>query len=161
MLIAAMIFLFRPGIARDYMFPPYERLAPSKVVETVASLDPGDTMRIVVDTDTGKEHKLRVLALPVGEGDGRARLEAAGLFLEERDGKLTVADVGVNSRAEKIGLDIADDHVVVGIDVPLEQPPKFLFSLPGLALFGLVALTQVRRKRSEERFAMAKSTVFS
>ena len=69
--------------------------------------------------------------------------------------------MGVNSRAEKLGLDIADDHVVVGVDVPLDQPPKFLFSLPGLALFGLVVLTQTKRKRREERFAMAKSTVFS
>ena len=160
-LIAAMIFLFRPGIARDYVFPPYERLAPAKVVEAVASLAPGDTMRIAVDTDTGKERKLRVLALPVGEGGGQERLAAAGLFLEERDGKLEVADVGVNSRAEKLGLDIADSHVVLGIDMPLEQPPKFLFSLPGLALFGLVIVTQLRRKRREERFSMARSTVFA
>lgn len=161
MLIAAMIFLFRPGIAQDMLFPPYERLAPARVVETVANLPEGDVMRIVVSTDTGKESKTRILALPVGQGNGTERLEAAGLFLEERDGKLVVADVGVNSRAEKIGLDIAHDHAVLGIDLPLEQPPKFLFSLPGLVLFALVVITQRRRKRQEERFAMAPSSTFA
>ena len=161
MLLAAMAFLFRPDFARDVAFPPYERLAPEQVIQTVAELPSDDVMRIVVSTDDGRETTVRVLALPVGDGSGEQRLENAGLILENRDGKLVIADIGINSRAEKIGLDIADDHVVLGMDIPREQPPKFLFSLPGIALFALVVLTQIRRKRREERFAMARSSLFT
>ena len=159
LLLVAMVFLFRPGIAQNYLYPPYETLGPEKVVQAVEGMNSGTTMRIVVSTSTGKEVKVRTLALPVGEGSGEQRLEEAGLFVQMADGKLVVTDIGVNSRVEKIGLDLADDHTILGVQMPLPQPPKFLFAIPGLICFGVVFTAQLRRKRREDRFKMSKSAI--
>lgn len=160
-LLLAMIFLFRPDIPQDLLFPPYETLGPGKVEETAGRLEPGSAMRLVVRTDTGSEIKERVIALPVAEGTAEERLEKAGLVLGWEKGSLVVEDIGINSRAEKVGLDIADTNTILGVQVPNQRPAKWMFSSPGLLLLGIVVLTQRRRKRHEERFAMQTSAAFA
>lgn len=160
LLVAVMLFLFRPDVSRDWLYPPFSLHAADRVVEDVATLEPGGTMRLKIRTDTGREVRERTIALPVGEGSGEQRLEEAGLFVEMRDGKLVVGDIGVNSRAEKIGLDIADDHEILGIDMPNPRPDKTVFGIPGIILLAIVYFFQFKRKRREERFSMAKSEIF-
>lgn len=161
-LAVAVVFLFRPDLPHNFLYPPYITLGPDKVMEEVAALKPGDTMRLRIATDTGDSVRERSIALSVEEdGDAAQKLESAGLYLGMRDNKLEVEDIGVNSRAEKVGLDIADDHVVVGIDVPSSRPSKTLFSLPGLVLLAFVIVIQVRRKRAEDRFKMNRSAMFA
>lgn len=151
LLVAVMLFLFRPDVPRDILFPGYEARPASQLMEQVAMLEPGTSMRIVISTDTGKEVRTRTVALPVGEGSGEERLESAGLFVAEKGGKMIVDDIGVNSRAEKIGLDIADDHEIIGIEVPQLRPGKQLFAVPGLVLLSIVIMSQLTRRRIEKK----------
>ncbi len=150
LLVVSMVFLFRPGIAQNHFFPPYEELPAPKVEQALESLPADGVMRLRISTDTGRGVKERVIALPAGHGGAAERLLEAGLILEHRGDALTVADITPNSRAEKMGLDIADDHTVLGILLPEEnRPPKFLFAIPGLVCFAVVFLAQRRRVRAE------------
>ncbi|MDR3320592.1 MAG: DUF3394 domain-containing protein [Desulfovibrio sp.] len=40
MLLLAMVCLFRPDIPQDFIYPPYRNLAPDKVDEVIALLEP-------------------------------------------------------------------------------------------------------------------------
>ena len=146
---------------RDYIFPPYEALPPVQVMESITALKPGDIMRLEVLTDTGKDLKKRYIARPVAEGTAEERLAAVGLTLEMHGQTLEVVDIGVDSHAEKIGLDIADEHKITGIELPLRQPPKFLFAFPGFLCLGIAFLSQKKRKRKEDTFKLQRSAVFS
>ncbi len=159
LLILATIQMFRPDLAQNYFFPPYKELPASQVMQGVAGLEPGGVMRLLVRTDTGTDVKERVMVLPVEGDTPTERLEKAGLFLEPKDGALAVADIGINSPAEKLGLDIADEHTVLGMESPQEQPTRGFFDLPGIACLALVCFTQLRRKKREERFKMDRSEI--
>ncbi len=159
LLVLAMIQMFRPDLAQNYFFPPYKELPAREVARAVGDLEPGGVMRLRIRTDDGKSVKNRVVILPVEEGTPEERLEKAGLFLEDKNGTLAVADIGINSRAEKVGLDIADEHQVLGIQVPRPQPARGFFDLPGIACFAVVFFTQYRRRNREERFRMTKSEI--
>lgn len=150
LLVAAMLFLFRPDVPRDALFPPYELAPPSETAKQVEALKPGSVMRLRVKTDDGAAARERSIALPVGEGSAQERLEEAGLFLSMREGRLLVDDIGINSRAEKIGLDIADEHEILGLELEADRPGKSLFAIPGVILLGIVVAAQLRRKRAED-----------
>jgi TRAP transporter 4TM/12TM fusion protein len=160
LLIGVTILLFRPELFRDRLFPPYETLPPQQILQTIEDLRPGDIMRLKIATDTGTEIKERYIAMPVREGTATERLAAAGLTLDFQGDTVTVADIDIDSHAEKIGLSITDDHQVLGMEVPRKQPPKFLFSLPGLLFLVIVFFSQKRRKAVEDRFKSEKSAVF-
>ncbi len=162
LLLAAMIVLFRPDLPQNALYPPYQTLPPAELMQTVESLKKGDSLRLFVSTDFGEGRiKKQVLALPV-EGEGaEQKLENAGLVLAWEGDKLMVNDVLVDSRVEKLGLNMDDPTEVLGLEVPSERPDKGLFSIPGLILLGLVVLTQLRRKRREDGFKLNKSDIFA
>jgi hypothetical protein len=160
LLAAVTVALFRPELFRDRFFPPYDTLPPREVVRTVESLRPGEIMRLKIASDNGGAVRERYIALPVEEGNAAGRLAAAGLMVEIQGESLTVLDIGLGSHAEKIGLNALDSHQILGIEAPRKQPPKFLFSLPGLLLLALVFFSQKRRKAREDRFKPEKSEVF-
>ena len=159
LLAAAVIFLFRPDLSHDALFPPYRTLPPPEVMQTVAGLSPGEDMRLFISTDYGDRVKNQVIVLPSDGAfdksfDGNVaeqRLLSAGLVLKWRNDALTVDDVIVGSPAEKLGVNMDDPTVVLGVETPSVRPPKGLFSLPGLVLLALVFLEQRRRKRREDR----------
>ncbi|MDR2947362.1 MAG: TRAP transporter permease [Candidatus Adiutrix sp.] len=151
LLLAAMIFLFRPDVPRDRMYPPYRELPPAQVMETVAALEPGQTIRLRLFTEfyNGKTRD-QVVVLPFTGDTAEERLESAGAFLLWDGDKLMVDDVAINSHLEKLGVNMEDPTEVLGTEVAAGQPAKWLFGLPGLALWGLVMFTQITRKRREK-----------
>ena len=150
LLVVSMIFLFRPGIAQDYLFPPLTEVPAAQLDQTIEALPSNGVMRLKVRTTADGETRERILALPAGTGSAENRLYEAGLTLEKQGDALVVSDIVPNGRAEKIGLDIAEDHTVEGVLLPAEnRPPKFLFSIPGLVCFALVFLTQRRKAKGE------------
>ncbi|MDR1044372.1 MAG: TRAP transporter permease [Candidatus Adiutrix sp.] len=160
LLLTAMVFLFRPDIPRDRLFPPHQELPPAEVLESVAALGPADELRLHLLTEfrDGKP-KDQVVVLPFEGRTAEARLASSGLFLAWEGGRLMVADVAVNSRLEKMGVNMEDPTEVLGIEVlnPQPQPPKWIFSSPGLLLMALVVFTQVRRRRREKEMAAVKA----
>ncbi|MDL2317066.1 TRAP transporter permease [Desulfovibrio sp. OttesenSCG-928-A18] len=151
-LIAAMIIMFRPDLLQDRLFQPYKTLPPDKVMETVAGLGKDDTMRLFIRTEFIDDGRIRdqVLALPVEGADAEERLAKVGLILEQEGDKLMFFDVAINSRVEKLGVNMDDPTWVLGIEIPNERPAKWMFSGPGIVLFALVVLSQLRRKRKED-----------
>ena len=160
LLVAVTVALFRPELFRDRFFPSYESLPPQEIVRTVKSLRTGEVMRLRIASDDGAVVKERYLARPVQEGTVQERLAAVGLLAEIRGDTVTVTGIDIDSHAEKIGLSALDDHRILGIDTPLDQPPKFLFALPGLLLLALVFFSQKRRNTREERFKSERSEIF-
>ncbi|MDR2077245.1 MAG: TRAP transporter permease [Desulfovibrio sp.] len=159
-LVCVTIALFRPELVRDRFFPPYETLPAGEVVRTIETLAPGEIMRLKIASDNGGSVKERYIALPVRAGTAKERLAFAGLTVDMQDTALPVTNIDIDSHAEKIGLRSSEEHRILGIEAAREQPPKFLFSLPGLLLLAMVFFSQKRRKAREDRFKTEKSTVF-
>jgi TRAP transporter 4TM/12TM fusion protein len=157
LLLLAMLLLFRPDIPRDIMFPAHKKLPVSSVMEEVANIEPGRNMRLIVQSDTGREIRQRVIILPVSadaaDQSAEQRLREVGIFVEMEGNELIITDVGFNSRAERVGLDIGDANSILGIDTELKQPAKWIFSAPGLVFFAMVYLMQYRRKKQLEMAA--------
>ncbi|MDR3361495.1 MAG: TRAP transporter fused permease subunit [Desulfovibrio sp.] len=151
LLALAVIFLFRPDIPQDHLYLPYKNLPPSRVLETVAGLDPGENIRLHVRTDYGDRVKEQVIVLPVSGDGAEKKLENAGLILAWDGDALMVDEILVDSRVEKLGLTMDDPTQVLGIEVPTERPAKGLFSIPGVILMLCIVATQTRRKRKTAR----------
>ena len=62
----------------------------------------------------------------------------------EEDGQVLVDNIVFGTAAEKAGVDF--DWEIVDVLAEADQPPKQLFFIPALALFGLIVLLQLRRR---------------
>jgi TRAP transporter 4TM/12TM fusion protein len=150
-LACAMMFLFRPDIPQDIVYPPYRELLPSAVMETVERLPEGQIMRLRLETDFGDGRILRQTVVLPFEGEGaERRLESAGVYLAWEGDVLMVDDVGYGSRLERLGVNMEDPTRVLGIEIPVPRPSKWLFGIPGLVIMAGVYLAQRRRKRAED-----------
>ncbi|MDR2339032.1 MAG: TRAP transporter permease [Deltaproteobacteria bacterium] len=151
LLLAAMVFLFRPDIPRDILFAPYDERPPSGIMAAIGEL-PEDTpirLHIVTELEGGKT-KDQVVVLPFkGEG-AEERLRSAGATLAWDGGTLILDDVALNSRLEKLGVNMDDPTRVLGLEIPRQRPPKWPFGCPGLFLLAIVVISQYRRKRHED-----------
>ena len=68
------------------------------------------------------------------------------VLAREEDGRHAVVDLAFNGMAEQAGLDWGD--YVTGVDVEqVDLPSKGLIYPVGVALLGLVGLSQFRRRR--------------
>ena len=150
-LLVAMAFLFRPDIAQDYLYPPYKELPADHVDVVVANLPASGEMRLhMLTTFEDGSVKDQVMVLPIKGDTAEERLESAGLYLAWEGDKLMVEDVVVNSRVERLSVNMDDPTEILGIEVPVQsRPAKWMFSSPGLALFGLVVMAQMARRKKE------------
>ncbi|MDL2279950.1 TRAP transporter permease [Desulfovibrio sp. OttesenSCG-928-G11] len=151
-LLAAMVIMFRPDILQNHFFPPYKELPADHVDVVVANLPPNGDMRLhMLTTFADGTVKDQVMVLPVKGDTAEERLENAGLYLAWEGDKLMVDDVVVNSRVERLQVNMDDPTEILGVEVPvLSRPQKWMFSAPGILLFGLVLLTQITRSRREK-----------
>ena len=151
--------LFRPGFWMDYVVPPYDERAGTELVSSMAEVDPGTELRILVagHNDVGDPVTLTMLMV-VGEGEsGEERLENYGLeLLTQDDGSIMVDGIGFDSPAEKAGFDW--DQVIVDVGVPVEAPAKQWFFIPALLLLAFIIQRQrKRRDESEQNLATVNS----
>jgi TRAP transporter 4TM/12TM fusion protein len=147
LLLLSMIFLFRPDIPRDLLFPPYQELPPERVLSGVASLAPDDPIRLHLKTEFYDGRiKDQVVVLPFKGTEAEERLLSAGVTLAWEGDALMVDDVALNSRLEILGVNMDDPTWVLGLEVARGQPAKWIFGLPGLFFLALVALFQRRRR---------------
>lgn len=156
LLLAAMAVLFRPDLVQNRFFPPYKELPPALVNETVESLAPDGNIRLHLVT-TYEDGRLRdqVVVLPFEGVTAEERLASGGPHLAWEGDKLMLDDVGVNSRLEKMGVNMDDPTEVMGIEVPQDRPAKWMFSSPGLLILALVVVSQLKRSRRERELAAA------
>jgi len=145
--------LFRPDIYRDWFYPPFALQPASEVARIVGQLPEGSNMRLRIEVDDKGKIEQRIFILPVIKGVAlEKRLERVGLTTQMKGDKLEIVDIGVDSPAERVRLDVADKNRILGIETRIPQPDKEWYTLPALLLLALVAAAQHRRKA-----AVAKS----
>ncbi len=137
--------LFRPGFWWDMVYPPYQQVPATQLMELVEKAPPGERKRIWVEglNLDGREVKKGVL-LPLGDaGPARERLRRIGLTVSQLGGEVQVAAVAFGSAAEKLGLE--QSFRITAIEVPAPRPDKEWMFAPALLLLGLIVFLQRRR----------------
>ena len=145
-LLLVAFTLFRPGFWWDEIYAPTEIIPATEIVERAAQVPKGGKLRLFVQGENldGK-FVSRMVQLPLGDGpDGEARLREAGLEVRIEDDKVLVDNVGFGSATQEVGIDF--DWEIVHLQARADRPPKHLMFIPALALLGLIAWLQLRRR---------------
>ena len=145
-LLLVAFSLFRPDIYRDWFYPPFALQPASEVTRIVGELPEGGSMRLRIAVDDKGALEERTYILPVTMGAAEKRLERVGLTTQMAGDKLEILDIGIDSAAEKIRLDIANKNRIVGIETRIPQPDKEWYTVPAILLLALVVVAQRRRK---------------
>ncbi len=149
-LILIAFTMFRPGFWMDKIYPPLTAVAAAGIYDIVADM-PADTMlRIrIVGLDLNNKEIDKSVMLPIGpKGDGKSRLLEAGIELRFEDGKALIDNVVFGSTAERQKIDF--DYEIVSVLKKSDRPPRQLFYIPALLLFGLIVMLQRRRQREQD-----------
>ena len=152
-LVLAAFILFRPGFFLNTVSEPYQRLAPTEVIRIAAAAPDDAEIRLnLTGISIDGDEVDAVYLLPLGShrgGDvesGTVRLQqAAGLKLRTEGEQVIVDAIEFGKPAEQAGIDF--DWQIAAVEVEADRPPKQLFYLPALLLFGIVVLSQRRRAR--------------
>jgi TRAP transporter 4TM/12TM fusion protein len=147
LLLLIAFSLFRPDFWLDRFFPPYTLHPATELEQHYADADTGEGLRLRLRTkleDATVEN--RTLTLPLPDSAPGDRLEELGFITEPEGSSLKVTQVGFMSAAENAGVDAAEQHWIVGFELPATQPAKEWFLLPPLLLAMLLGLLQQRRK---------------
>lgn len=149
LLLLACFALFRPGYFWDKLYDPYIHKPGSELFQLAGSLPVDSRLMLVVEGSNIEGDDIRkTISLPLGAaGEGRARLNATGATITQMGGNVQVAAIKFGSAAKRVGLE--SGFVVAEVLLPAERPSKHWVYLPALALVGLVAMGQLRRRRRE------------
>ena len=158
LLLLIAFTLFRPGFWMDQLIPPYDDVEPTRLVEVVGQMEPGDKLRMrVLGVDSVGQPREFTALLPIVEGaSGEDRLKGAGLATVERDGKVVVDNVDFGSPSQQAGFDW--DQQILVVRAPSNQPPKELMFIPALLLLGLIYVMQRKRRIAFEAAEAAAET---
>ncbi|MGI9463884.1 MAG: DUF3394 domain-containing protein, partial [Aestuariivirgaceae bacterium] len=149
--------LFRPGFWLDRIAPPFLD-KPGTDVEQLADATPqGKDLRIKVSgpdfNNPDRTFSTNIL-IPMGEGDGAARLESSGLLIAVGGDKAVMEEPLPGSPFEGLGRKFdfyGDEPVLVqSVAVPNERVFKEVFYIPAVILLALVVVLQFRRRRQTE-----------
>ncbi|MFN4312158.1 MAG: TRAP transporter permease [Ferrovibrio sp.] len=148
LLLLVCFALFRPGFFWDKLYEPYTQAPARQVFDIAAKLpEDGRLLMVVSGMTLEGDDVTKTISLPLtAPGDGRKRLADAGLSLTALGDQVQVGAIKFGSAAKRVGLEsgFTVDHVLL----PADRPSKHWVYLPALALLGLVALVQWRRKKA-------------
>jgi hypothetical protein len=147
-LLAITFTLFRPGFWWDMLYPPFELVPPTELMQVVEEKPANARMRMWIEGETLEGRAVsRGVLLPLGpKAQAAQRLRQAGITVVRLGDDLRIANVGFGSQADKLGL--AANFRITGIEVPVERPPKEWMAVPALLLLALIMFLQRRRLRS-------------
>jgi TRAP transporter 4TM/12TM fusion protein len=150
LLLLITFTLFRPGYWWDMVYPATEERPGTVIEEYVQSVPPDGSIVLKASGMSLAGNEVSTyLKLPIPAGDSpQQRLAEAGLELSESDGQMIVDFVGFDSPAEDAGISFG--WTIDAVQTDLERPPKELMFIPALALLGLIAFGQLRRRTPEE-----------
>lgn len=146
-LLLVTFTLFRPGFWWDMVYPPYQAVPATRLIELVDQAGAGERKRIWVEGINldGKEVRKGVL-LPLGDPAPAAqRLAKAGLRVMPQGEVMQVLTVQFGSAAEKLGVE--QGFRITSIEMPAARPDKEWMFLPALGLLLLVVGGQRARAR--------------
>jgi TRAP transporter 4TM/12TM fusion protein len=144
-LLLVAFSLFRPNFWMDMIVPPYDKIAPTQLMQMVEKAPVGEDMRIWIEgEDLNGNPVNKGMLLPLGEaGSAAERLERFGLRLMSMGDEISVTSVKFRSKADKAGF--KQGQKVTAIEKESSQPaPEWIF-LPTLGVLALVVFAQRRR----------------
>lgn len=148
LLLLVCFTLFRPGFWLDLVYDPYEHLPAAKLYEVAEQLPRNARITFTIEGISLEGRDVsKTVSLPVGDpAPGRERLAESGARFMALGDSIQVGPVDFGSYAKRIGLETGFD--VTGVLVPADRPSKYWMFVPALLVIGLVALLQVRRRRT-------------
>jgi TRAP-type uncharacterized transport system fused permease subunit len=155
LLLLITFTMFRPGFWWDMVYPPTEDQPGAQVMEYVEEVPAGQPIILKasgMNIDGDEVSTYVRLPIPAGETPEQ-RLMEAGLELSPDGDKMVVDFVGFGSPAEEVGIQFG--WTIDAVQVQLSRPPKELMFIPALALLGLLAYGQLRRRAREEAAGQA------
>jgi hypothetical protein len=158
MLIMIAFTLFRPGYWMDQIYSPLISAPGTQVFDIAAKMSADSQIRIHVKGEDLEDRVVdKTVMLPMGAiAPGKDRLMKAGLELREEDGKMIVDNVVFGSTAERQKIDF--DFEIVDIQVKADRPPKQLFYIPALLMFGFIVFLQRRRRPGDGKSGQPAAT---
>ena len=144
-LLVVAFSLFRPNFWMDMIVPPYDKIAPTQLMQIAEKAPVGENLRIWIEGENinGKLINKGML-LPLGDaGSATERLERFGLRLMPMGDEISVMSVKFRSKAAKAGFQ--QGQKVTAIEVETSQPaPEWIF-IPTLGVLALLVFVQRRR----------------
>jgi hypothetical protein len=132
----------------DLYKEPFERLPATELISTLESSTEKSHIRLfIAGVNLEGNDVQRGLLLPLGQGStAKERLQKSGLTLLSFNNEVQVAQVKFGSVAAKLGFE--QGFKVVGLEVPVDRPPKEWVYIFALMLLGLVITSQKLQRRS-------------
>lgn len=147
-LLLISITLFVPKFWIDLIIPPYVEEPAVTIERVLEELPEGTEVRLHIDgLDELGDPKPFVTLMHVPAGNtAEEKLKAFGMQLDFDRGKVFIGSTAYNSPARKAGLDF--DFEITALEVPQEQPQKYIMYIPALILlFFIVTFQKGRTKR--------------
>ena len=147
-LLLVTFTLFRPGFWWDMVHPPYENVAPTRIMEIVDASPADARLRVWIEGEDINARKVsKGVLLPLGEkAAARQRLDAIGLRVLPSGDKVDIIAVKFGSRAEKLGIE--QGFRITAVEVATQRPDKEWMFIPALLVLGGVFFIQRRRSRN-------------
>jgi TRAP transporter 4TM/12TM fusion protein len=137
--------LFRPNFWMDMVYPPYNKIAPTELMQVIEKAPAGELLRVWIEGEDlkGKPIKKGMLVPLTEAGPAAQRLERFGLRLVPMGDQLDVVSVKFRSKADKAGFQ--QGQKVTALEVENKRPaPEWMF-FPTLGVLGLIVFLQRRR----------------
>jgi TRAP transporter 4TM/12TM fusion protein len=145
LLLVATFALFRPNFFMDYIAEPYRDVPAKEVYNVAQALGEDDRLVLVIEgTNVEGDDVRKTVAVQLTKpGEGRARLNEAGLTLTVLGDQAQIANVRFGSRAKKSGFE--QGWKVAAVKVPTDRASEHWVYVPALALLAFLHFLQRRR----------------
>ena len=138
--------LFRPGFFMDRVYPPFERVEPTTMMQEVESAKAGAHLRAwLTGEDLNGRTVKRGVLLELGQkAPAQKRLDNFGLRVLPSGDHYDIISVKFGSKAEKAGVEMG--YTITSLELETDIPKKEWMFVPAFALLGLVVFLQRRRE---------------
>jgi len=150
LLLLIAFSLFRPGFWMDRIFPPWQEVPGTQILQLAADLPDQARLRLRVSgLDLEGRNVDKGVLLPLGSKteNARKRLDYAGLTVLSYGETLQIANVKFGSYADRLGLEPGLN--IESAQLPRERPAKEWLFLPALVLLALLGWRQSLRRKAE------------
>jgi TRAP transporter 4TM/12TM fusion protein len=137
--------LFRPNFWMDMIYPPYNKIAPTELMQVIEKAPAGEFLRVWIEGEDLKGKLInKGMLVPLTEtGPATQRLERFGLRLVPMGDQLDVVSVKFRSKADKAGF--KQGQKVTALEVENKRPAAEWMFFPTLGVLGVIVFLQRRR----------------
>ncbi|MEI7614076.1 MAG: TRAP transporter permease [Betaproteobacteria bacterium] len=144
-LLVVAFSMFRPNFWMDMIYPPYNKIAPTELMQVIEKAPVNENMRVWIEGEdmNGKMVK-KGMMIPLTEtGPAVQRLERFGLRLMPSGEQIDILSVKFRSKADKAGFQ--QGQKIIALEVENQRPAPEWIHFPTLGVLALVVFLQRRR----------------